>query len=247
MKMNVRDLTIAFNTTFGQKRTQSAIRSFLRNNNIKCGRTHKDRYVNRLRLYTEDQIRWLRENYKNISIADITDKFNDKFGTNFTKKQINIAIRNRKMISGRTGRFEKHQIPWNKNKKGSIKPNKTSFKPGNRPHNTKYCWYERTSKDGYIEISVPEKNKHTGYHRRFKPKHVWIWEKHNGPVPENHVVAFKDGNQENIDPDNLILLSRLELLRLNQLKHKKAPEEIQPSLIALARLEAKAISIKKNR
>jgi hypothetical protein len=92
-----------------------------------------------------------------------------------------------------------------------------------------------------VEISVPEKNPNTGYHRRFKSKHVWLWEQENGPVPEGHVVAFKDGNPANVDVSNLILLSRLELLKINKHQHKAAPDEVKPVIITLAKLEAKVI------
>lgn len=244
-RMHTRDLTEAFNREFGQVRTHYAIRSALRNYNIKCGRAHKDRLMKRLRLYTEEQIQYLRDNYRDISVADMTEQFNAEFGTDFTVRQINTALKNRRICSGRNGQWKKGHQSWNKGKKGYMGPNRTSFKKGNRPHNTKHLWYERESKDGYIEISVPETNPHTGYHRRFKAKQVWLWEQKHGPVPEGHVVAFADGDPANFEPENLILLNRLELLRLNKLQHKEAPEEIQPVLITLAKLEARAIRAKK--
>jgi len=45
---------------------------------------------------------------------------------------------------------------------------------------------------------------------------VLIWERHNGPVPPGHVVIFGDGNRRNFDPGNLLLVSRKQLVRLNQ-------------------------------
>ena len=247
-KMNTLDLTEAFNKRFGQSRTHSAIRSVLRNNGIKCGRKHKDRLVRRLRLYTEEQIQYLRDNYRDISVAEMAEKFNTEFGTYFTVRQINTALKNRRICSGRLGQFQKGQISWNKGSKGLTGPNRTSFKKGHLPHNTRHLWYERVGKrDGRVEISVPEKNPYTGYNRRFKAKHVWLWEQEHGPVPDGHVVAFADGNPANFDMENLVLLDRLELLRLNKHRHKKAPEEVQPVLITLAKLEAKAIRVKRGR
>ena len=117
--------------------------------------------------------------------------------------------------------------------------NRTSFKKGNTPHNHKPLWSERVSKDGYIEISVPEKSR-SGFCSRFKSKHTWIWEKNNGPTPQGHVVIFKDGNNRNFEPDNLIMVTRAELLVLNSHNYKNQPEEIKPTILALAKLETSA-------
>lgn len=245
--MNTRELTKLFNKTFGQRRTEAAIRTVLFRKKIKCGRLPKDRLVNRVRLFTPEQLKWLRENYPCLSQAEITAKFNNEFKTNRSDSQIRAAIRNHKIKSGRTGQFKKGSKPWNADTKGTMKRNRTTFKKGNRPHNTKHLFYERDTKDDYVQISVPEINPHTGYPRRFKAKHVWLWEQKNGPVPDGHVVIFSDGDNRNFDIDNLVLLSRLELLRLNKLQHRKAPDEIKPVLMTLAKVEAKVIEVSRHK
>ena len=50
---------------------------------------------------------------------------------------------------------------------------------------------------------------------------------------------FKDGDLLNIEPENLMLVSRAELLVLNQNGYKDAPAELKPSILALAKLEVK--------
>lgn len=42
----------------------------------------------RSRLFNQDQIAWLRENYNTMLIADLVTKLNDKYKTNFTDKQV---------------------------------------------------------------------------------------------------------------------------------------------------------------
>jgi len=59
-------------------------------------------------------------------------------------------------------------------------------------------------------------------------------------VPKGHVVAFVDGNPKNCALDNLMLLTRTELLYLNQYGYKEQPDELKPSVLALVRLAAKA-------
>jgi hypothetical protein len=47
--------------------------------------------------------------------------------------------------------------------------------------------------------------------------HHLIWEDHHGrPVPAGHVVRFKDGNRNNLDPANFTLATRNDVARENQ-------------------------------
>lgn len=240
--MNVRDLTKAFNDHFDQQRTEEAIKSKLIKCGISCGRAPKDRLVNRIRLFTEPQKMFIRENYKGRSIADMTRLFNDYFKTNITEKQITSFVQNNGITSGRTGRFKKKHVPWNYNTKGFTGPNRRSFKKGNIPPKTKPLGSERTDKDDYRLIKVLDRNGRA--YRRFKPKHVHIWEKVNGPVPAGHVIAFKDSNKNNMDISNLVLLSRAEMLRLNQRKYSDRAVEVRESLIALTKLEIKVAKLR---
>jgi len=52
---------------------------------------------------------------------------------------------------------------------------------------------ERVGESGYVEISVPIEGPPAGYPTRYIDKHVWMWEKEHGPVPEGHTVSFRDG------------------------------------------------------
>ena len=140
----------------------------------------------------------------------------------------------------RSGRVEKGHKPWNLGKKGYMGANRTSFRKENIPANRRPLWSERITKGGFIEMKVPERNPYTGSPTRYKAKHVYIWEKAYGPAPEGHVVAFKDNDSANCDLDNLILLSRAVLLAINLHGYKDQPEELKPSVLALARLEVKA-------
>jgi hypothetical protein len=64
----------------------------------------------------------------------------------------------------------------------------------------------------------------TGYDRRGCWKrgegrpllHRIIWEELHGPLPLKHIVYFKDGNDNNFEPDNLGLMSMNENARRNQ-------------------------------
>jgi hypothetical protein len=238
--MSARDLAQAFKVKFGLAATAAQINSTLKRCRILCGRKGSDRLAP-LRLYTPEQILFLRENYTGRSLAELTTVFNDRFSAAKTQKQIRAAVHNRGITSGRTGCFEKGHMPWNTGTKGMTAANVTSFKMGSIPPNRKPLGSERICpKDGFILVKIAERNPYTGFPTRYKHKHVHVWEQvHGKKVPAGMVVAFKDSDKLNCDPANLMLISRGELLLLNKHGYREMPVELKPSLLALAKLEEK--------
>lgn len=148
-------------------------------------------------------------------------------------------------MTGRTGRLEKGNVPANKGKKMPYNPNsaRTRFKKGHLPHNTKYAGHERVSTYGYVEISINERNPHTGFERRYVLKHRWLWEQKHGPVPEGMALKCLDGNKLNTDPSNWKLIPRGMLPRLNGIHgrgYDDAPAELKPTILAVTELEHRA-------
>ncbi len=155
-------------------------------------------------------------------------------------------------LTGRTGYFPKGHVPDNKGKSMPYNPNsaRTQFKKGNRPHNTKFAGHERVSKEGYVEISIDETNPHTGFERRYVLKHRWMWEQENGEIPEGMVLKCLDGNKLNTDPSNWKLIPMGMQPRLNGIYgrgYEKAPENIKPTIMAVAELEHALALRKKDR
>ena len=89
--------------------------------------------------------------------------------------------------------------------------NKTSFKKGNIPPNYKPVGSERVTRDGYTEVKIKDPNK-------WELKHRHIYKKHYGEIPSGYNVIFADKNISNFDIDNLILVSKAEMLMLNREK-----------------------------
>lgn len=220
----------------------------------KVGRA-KGRTAGRHRKYSETEIIWLKENSAK-PIAEFHRAFCSKFEReDVTAEKLNSLRKRMGWKTGRTGRFEKGHSPDNKGKKMPYHPNsaRTQFKAGQLPHNTKYAGHERVSKEGYVEISVEERNPHTGYERRYVLKHQWIWEQTNGPVPEGMALKCLDGNKQNTDPSNWEAVSRGVLARLNGGRHRKriaydgAPDELKPTVMAIAKIEQKAHEIRRSK
>ena len=237
--MLVPELTRAFNKRFGAEKTACMIKSTLTNHGITCGRTYNKKSW-RATLFTQGQNQFLRDNYPLMKLVDLTAAVNREFGLVKTWQQVKTYLTNHDILSGRSGCFEKGLVPWNSGTKGICKPNSGNFRNGHMPANKKRLWSERVGKAGYIEISIPERNPYTGFAPRFKQKHVWLWEYHHGPVPKGNAVVFSDGNKLNIVIENLMLVTKNELLLLNLHKYWQQPEEIRPSIMALVKMEAAA-------
>lgn len=239
LEMRVPELTGAFNSWFKTSKTETSIKSALTNHKLRCGRPLGNP-VGTLIAWTQEQAEFMQEGYKKLSVPDLTDALNAQFLLNKSRSQVEAFLNNRRILSGRTGCFPKGHIPANKGTKGLSRANVTSFKKGNVPPNRKPLGSERVdTKDGYTHIKVAERDTYTGFPTRYRPKHVVIWERLHGPVPRGKAVMFRDGDRSNIDEDNLILVSRAELARLNQSRYKDAPAELKPTILALAKLKNK--------
>lgn len=105
-------------------------------------------------------------------------------------------------------KFAKGQVPWNKGATGLHvgKKNVTSYQPGTAHPRYKPVGTERRDQDGLMIKTASGK---------WVPKKRYVFEQHNGPIPRGHVVLFGDGDDENYDPANLVLVSRAELMVMN--------------------------------
>ena len=203
------EITRLFNEKFDRNATESAIRTLRQKHGILSD-------VPRVRKqYTEEQLDYLKElSEQGLFNAEITRMFNERFGTTRTENAIQNMRAKYQIKTSARNHWEKGHPPWNKGKKGAsyegMKP--TQFKKGNRPFNWVPIGSERITKDGYVQIKIREGMKQ----KNWRGKHILIWEEHNGPLPPGHAVIFGDGNHRNFDPANLVLVSRAQLVRMNQ-------------------------------
>jgi hypothetical protein len=180
------------------------------------------------KLFTPEMISFMCNGYKELSRSALHLAVNEQFGTEFKESQIRSFLKNNGIKSGRTGCFEKGNIPHpNARPKG---PNKTSFAKGNKPHNWKPVGSERVSKDGYLEVKTAEP-------RTWEFKHRLVYIEHFGAVPESHIVCFKDNDRLNCSPDNLVLTSRAESVVINRMQLGNVPAELKETVSHLARLK----------
>ena len=170
------------------------------------------------RKYSTEHIEWLKDNIQGCYYKDLTEMFNKQFGlvlkvstivslTSFYGLHNGIDSRLNKGYE--PTQLKKGHIPANKGLKGVGGWKPTQFKKGNIPLNYRPIGSERINVEDYIEIKVADP-------RAWTYKHIFVWEQYNGPVPKEHVIIFGDGDRRNFDIDNLLLVSRKQLLTLNQ-------------------------------
>jgi hypothetical protein len=224
------EITKMFNEKFNMNQTKSAIATIRQRNGIKSG-VPRNR-----KKYTKEQLDYLKKLCEEGLFNDeITKKFNKHFGTNKSESAIKNQRAKYKMHTSARNYWPKGHEPWNKGKKGFMGPNKTSFKKGHKPHNWVPIGSERITKDGYVQIKIQEGK----FQKNWRGKHILVWEAVNGPLPKGHAIIFGDGNNRNFDLDNLILVSRAQLLKLNQQGLIKNDADLTRTGVIIADLQMK--------
>lgn len=143
--------------------------------------------------YTEDQDKWILDNWESYPNYDTMAKdFNAIFGTNKTSRGIQShCVRYLGIVSGRQG-----------------------IKKCTRPHNRKSIGSEYVNNaNGYTYVKIsddPDRNK------AWIGKHRFIWLNEHGEIPKGYNVIFLDGDKSNLSPENLECVSDRENLKLTQ-------------------------------
>lgn len=170
--------------------------------------------------------------------SEIRAEFEKRFGIVLTEGQIGNFKYFHGIKSGtHGGYFFKGHIPHNKGKKMPKevyeKSKATMFKKGNIPPQHREVGSERINVDGYTEVKVAEPNK-------WKLKQRVVYEEATGEkLTKNDVIIFLDGDRQNFDINNLVKMTRPELVRYNQ-DHLYGEEvEINETAVLVAKLKAK--------
>ena len=196
-----------------------------------------------IHIWTDDEKKYLSEIAYGRSREEITELMSEKFGFPFTKGQIAGALSRNNISTGLTGRFEKGNVPYNKGTKGLTTANSGSFKKGQKARNWRPVGSERVNRDGYVEVKVKDDGP---FKKMWELKHRVIYEKHHGPIPKGSTVIFGDGDKSNLSIDNLILVTRSQLARLNQNHLIQNDVELTKTAINVVDLMCKISQVKKS-
>lgn len=185
--------------------------------------------------YTEEEFEWLRDNIPGLNIYEVMEAFKRHFGYEITKLR---ADKFRDKFNVRSG----IKTQWGQGQKNTFVPpkgyhapgsEKGWFKEGHLPKNTMQIGDIKYGKDGYKYMKVKfTKPSRFGW----KLVHHLEWEKHNGPIPEGHVVVFKNQDINDIRIENLELITRAEHARMCQMKLYSDDETITETGINIAKV-----------
>lgn len=201
------------------------------------------------RKWSEAEDEVLARNYPDSLTADIARQLGRTNSSVYQRARVLGLKKSEKFLSsqsaGRTNllnagkkyRFRSDQAPWNAGKKGwqaGGRAKETQFKPGNTPHTHRPVGSERVGSDGYVYRKVLD----TGSKRRdWRLVHHLVWEEAGGGVPAGHILVFRNGNKQDIRPENLELITRAENARRNSIY--RYPPELVSAMKAAGKLRRK--------
>jgi hypothetical protein len=175
-----------------------------------------------LHYYTSEEIEFLKKTVKGKSYEEIYRLFNERFGLELNPGQIGGKIRNMGLGNGMDNRYGYGR-----------KPNDHAF-------NSYQIGMELIFSDGYTYVKIyswKDGDPLSKNSEKWRKKHLLIWEKAHGPIPQGHVIIFADGNKSNTDPDNLLLVSRSEQIIMNHYGLISSDPEITKTGLLVARLK----------
>lgn len=147
------------------------------------------------------------------------------------------AMKNRKINNHRATQFKPGSVPFYKGKKlpkefitEAMMAN--MFKAGHTPHNM--------GKDG--DIVIRQMNEGPRHWIRISKMNWELLNRHNykkfvAPIPEDYMVAFKDGNALNCEPSNLFLESKQQHMQRTTIA--RFPAEVREMIHLVAKVKRK--------
>jgi hypothetical protein len=234
------EIVEAYNEKFHGGMTASKVKSYKKNHHVPSGTMRGKPAGLGGPVWTKEICSYLVEINHGKSAQETADAINARFHTNFSRMQIKGIRARLHLKSGLTGRFDKNHVPPNKGRKGYHSPGseKGWFKKGQRSWNHAEVGAEAWTTDGYLKVKIAEPNK-------WRQKHILVWEKHNGPIPEGFMVTFKDQDHANCSIENLALISKSENAIMNVQGLRSEDPKLTETGILLARLKHKVSQAEK--
>lgn len=168
-----KELAKLFNEKFKTNRTEAAIDNWVKTN---CDKKY---YQEQIR-YSEEEKKWLIENYPKYTYRTLTEEFNKKFNKRKSIYALETFCQLKLKITCR-----------------SAYNDKIGYKHPCEKELGHECW-----NDGYWWVKV---NNEPGADRKnYIQKQRYVWEQYYGKkIPEGHRIIFLDGNVNNFDIENL--------------------------------------------
>jgi hypothetical protein len=229
------EITAIFNQHFGTTFTKESIEKAKNRYGLYS-------YVNKNKRFTPEQIQFVLDNAKGKTIKEIVNLFIARFQLSISRKGIENILSRKSMF---------HVIKREKLTNEQIQFIKDNIH--GRTINILDAVYSRRLRSGVCEFQVGTERENTQgvtlvkvANGKWRPKHILIWEQANGKVPKGQCIIFLDKNRRNFTLDNLIMVSKNELLRLNNSKLYFEKKEFTKTGIMIVRHKATITDILNN-
>jgi hypothetical protein len=237
-----------FNAFFGFNKSVDTVKEIMRRNGITWSKGRSSKF-------TLEQVQFILDSAKSknkITQAGIASLFYEHFKKSIAPRRVCEILNNNNIRRELT----KEQVQFLKdNIKG--KRLKEITKLFNDYFNTSLTTTQIKSHAHYrkLKMEVPNsiglpvnterlENDYTavkiliGKQKNWKRKHNLIWEQANGQIPKGHIIIFADQNKSNFSLDNLVLISKGELVRLNKAGMIFNDPELTKTALAVVRHKA---------
>lgn len=191
-------------------------------------------------MQNNNALTFMRDHCGSMTRQAMIDTMAMDFNIDLSMKKLK-EIYSSKGFKGINTKFKKGSIPWSAGKKIGTRgrSGETQFKKGTPAHNLQPIGSERITKDGFIQIKATD----TGYPPKdWVMKSRLIWEESRGAkIPKGHILRFIDGDKLNLDPSNLLLVSRAEHCVMNRwIKINDMPKDGLITVHLLAKIKIAA-------
>ncbi len=193
--------------------------------------------------WTEEYEKFVREHAKGTPNKELVRMLNEEFGTNLTLGKLENFKKRKGIYSGINCHFQKGHVPANKGKHQPTtgRMAETQFKKGNRPPNWVPIGTKKRRVDGWV-IKVQDGCMNANW----QWLNHYVWEQSHGTkVPEGHKVIFLDGNIDNCDPDNLMLVTDGDLAIINNKIKLSSDQDVNKAIVLIAKLRSASYQKKK--
>lgn len=167
--------------------------------------------------YKQCEKEFIEENYRKYSFKVLTQKFNERFNSDRTIASMKTyCSKNGLHKTNGNGRFQNNHPAWNNGltKKEYLThctdETRDILAKHRPPEHRQYKIGDRVIKKingdkiPYIVTSVEPNIK---FEKRLTPESRYIWELHNGAIPNKYYIMHIDGDAMNNDISNLVLVS----------------------------------------
>lgn len=178
--------------------------------------------------WTEDKIEFLKKVAPNTLTEKIKEELNAKYNAELTLSAVRSAMKKFNVKNGLSTR----------DKSGVKKMRKLNVR---KPSSIPIGAIRYRSAYKVLMIKTEKENGEI----KWEQYHRYIWKKHHGEIPEDHVIIFADGNIENVKIENLLCITKSELMKLtlNDMIDKNA--ELTRTNLNIIKLENKIRDLKK--